>query len=89
MKEQFNIIILVIANYSDINIKFIKNYWIPFNKYVNSKYNHVKIFLLTNNENELINLKKNISLIANNSNQKESLIPGVLEKTKYGIKYIY
>ena len=88
MKNKFDLIILVIANNSGYYKQFIDNYWYPFINYVNKNHNNIKIFLLFNNKEECKDLSDNCPVIINPNNKPETLIPGVLEKTFYGLKYI-
>ena len=79
------LILLVIANRSELYDKFVNIYWKKFIEYTN-KLGQIKIFLLYGNDNiEPFNdIKENIIQY----NEKDSLIPGILKKTLYAFEYI-
>jgi hypothetical protein len=83
--ENYNLIILVIANSSYIYDKFIINYWIPFIKYIENNNYNIKIYFLFDEIPKHLDISEK-NIICNN--QKVNLIPGVLKKTIFGFEYI-
>lgn len=81
------VIILVIASRGEIYDKIIKYYWIKFIKFINYLKNNLKIFLVFGddvNTDDFSEIDYNII----KSNTNENYIPGILEKTIFGFKYI-
>lgn len=96
-KYKKDIILLVIASRSDFYDKLILNHWIRYIKYVEDKYENVKIYLIfgKNINIDLFNsIRENILLL----DEEECLIPGIFNKTikafdkinlSYDYKYIF
>jgi hypothetical protein len=98
-KYKKDIILLVIASRSEFYDKLILNHWVRYIKYVENKYNNVKIYLIFGKNNYDINnnfndIRENILLL----DTEESLIPGIFNKTikafekinlSYDYKYIF
>ena len=83
-KIYYKIVILVMANNGNIYDKFVKEYWEKFiDKTKNS--NDIKIFLLYGKDS-IINKKYSDNILLFDIN--ESYIPGILEKTILGLKYV-
>lgn len=87
MKKFYELIILVIANYTEDNSykHFIDEYWYNFIKYIKKNNDNIKVFLLFGSEKP-----KNIPIHDEDiiiSNTKESFIPGILEKSLYALDY--
>jgi hypothetical protein len=83
--EKYNLIILVIANSSEIYDKFILKYWLPFIKYIENNNYSIKVYFLFDKIPIHLNISEK-NIICNN--QKVSLIPGVLKKTIFGFEYV-
>ncbi len=78
--ETNNIAIVAIASRGSIYDSLINVYWIPFIKYVNKNYSNVKIYLIFGSNIDITPfecIKDNIMVC----NTKDSLIPGILNKT--------
>ena len=85
-KLSYKAIILVIASRSEIYDQFIKMHWIYFMEYIRIKHPTLKCLLLFG-RGDLTDLK----LHPNDYLQfdiEESYVPGILEKTIAGLKYI-
>jgi hypothetical protein len=83
-----DIIMLVIASRGNIYDELITIYWIPFIKFINKNKLNIKVFLLFSEDSKTDDLSDIIKPNLLIHNNKESLIPGILEKTIYGFKYI-
>lgn len=81
----YKLIILVIANRGEVYDKFVNIYWKKFIEYSN-KLGQIKIFLLYGNENIECFSDINDNIIK--FSEKDSLIPGILNKTLYSFEYL-
>jgi hypothetical protein len=84
--EYYDLIILVIANSSNIYDEFIKKYWLKFINYIEKNNINIKIYFLFDEIPTHLNIDNKYIL---SINKKTSLIPGVLEKTIFGFEYVY
>ena len=87
MKKYYELIMLVIANYTEANSynKFVDEYWYYFIEYIKKNNYNIKVFLLFGGEKpENIPIHDEDIII---SNTKESFIPGILEKSLYALNY--
>ena len=96
-KYKKDIILLVIASRSDFYDKLILNHWVRYIKYVEDKYENVKIYLIFGKDTNIDifnDIRENILLL----DTEDSLIPGIYNKTikafekinlSYDYKYIF
>ena len=89
--------IIVIASRSDFYDKLILNHWVRYIKYVEDKYENVKIYLIFEKDTNIDifnDIRENILLL----DTEDSLIPGIYNKTikafekinlSYDYKYIF
>lgn len=85
-----DLILLVIANTNgnDYYKGFINEYWAKFIEYIENNGYNIKVFLLFGYGNKItsINVKETNIIIDNNTS--ETLYPGILHKTIFGLEYI-
>lgn len=86
MTKYYQIILIVIANdTNDYYSEMMKNYWIPFIKYIKKNNLSIKVFLLFGQNPKNITIDSNDIIVADTG---EGYIPQILKKTIFAFEYI-
>ena len=86
MNKYYQIILIVIANdTNDYYCEMMKNYWIPFIKYIKKNNLSIKVFLLFGQNPKNITIDSNDIIVADTG---EGYIPQILKKTIFAFEYI-